>query len=143
MKTLEYEIGRFHRFQDPLCLLIMDVDDFKEYNEAFGAQEGDELLRAISAILNKNLREVDIVCRYASDEFVAILPETKIEEAKVIAEKIRTHVSQLDLKKKITLSLGLVSCARGMSRHDFILKADAVLTQAKKRGKNQIYCQDK
>ncbi|MBI5415945.1 MAG: diguanylate cyclase [Candidatus Omnitrophica bacterium] len=143
MRALEYEINRFHHFHHPLSLLIMDVDDFKEYNDAWGAAMGDALLREISAVLHKNLRKVDIVCRYASDEFVAILPGTDIAQARTMAENIRSEVSKLDLKKKITISLGLVNCGKGMSRHDLILKADATLSQAKKQGKNQIYCQDK
>ncbi|MBI5149797.1 MAG: diguanylate cyclase [Candidatus Omnitrophica bacterium] len=143
MRALEYEIGRFHHFHHPLSLLVMDVDDFKEYNDAWGAAAGDFLLREISAVLHKTLRGVDIICRYASDEFVVILPGTDIAQAKAMAEDVRSEVSRLDLKKKITISLGLVSCGKGMSRHDFILKADATLSQAKKRGKNQIYCQDK
>ncbi len=142
MKILDYEIGRLRRFKRPLSLLIMDVDDFREYNEAFGLLEGDSLLREISRILSENLREVDIICRYASDEFVVILPETKISEAKAIAEKIRNLAAELKFKKAITLSLGLVSCAKEMNRHDLILKADAALTQAKRQGKNQVYCHD-
>jgi len=143
MRTLEYEISRFHRFGDALSLLIMDIDDFKEYNEAQGASRGDEILKRMGDILNKHLREVDIICRYASDEFAVILPETDVSEAKTIARKINKAVARLDPTKKFTLSFGLASCHKGMNRHDFILKADAALTHAKRHGKNQIYCQDK
>ncbi len=143
MRTLEYEISRFHRFGDTLSLLILDIDDFKEYNEARGAARGDEILKGLGDILNKHLREVDIICRYASDEFAVILPATDVAEAKAIAHKIAEAVSHLDSAKKITLSFGLASCHKGMNRHDFILKADAALAHAKRHGKNQIYCQDK
>lgn len=143
LKALDYEIKRFHRFRRPLVLLIMDVDDFKEYNEAFGVREGDILLQRVSDVLNANLSEVDIICRYASDEFVAILPETGILEAKAVAEKIRMTTADLNFKKKVTLSLGVVSCTEKMDRHDFILKADMVLSEAKKLGKNRVYCHDK
>lgn len=143
MRTLEYEIGRFHRFGDALSLLIMDIDDFREYNETCGAARGDEILKRMGDILNKHLREVDIICRYASDEFVVILPETEVAQARLITQKIAEAVSRLDPAKKITLSFGLASCHRGMNRHDFILKADAALTHAKHHGKNQLYCQDK
>lgn len=143
MKALDYEIARVHRFKRPLALLIMDVDNFKDYNQEFGLVEGDSLLRKISEILSGNLRDVDIICRYASDEFVVILPETKISRARKITEKIKKKAASLKLKKKITLSLGLVSCTPGMNRHDLILKADAALTQAKRLGKDRIYCHDK
>ncbi len=143
MRTLEYEIGRFHRFGDTLSLLIMDIDDFKEYNEACGAARGDEILKRVSDILNNYLREVDIICRYASDEFVVILPATDVAQVKTIARKISEAVSRLDPERKITASFGLASCHKGMTRHDFILKTDAALTHAKHHGKNQMYCQDK
>ena len=143
MRTLDYEIGRFHRFGDPLSLLIMDVDDFKAYNETRGAVRGDEILKAVGDILSKHLREVDIICRYASDEFAVILPATDVAEAKTIARKIAEAAAHLDPAKKITVSFGLASCHKGMTRHDFILKADAALTHAKRHGKDQIYCQEK
>jgi diguanylate cyclase (GGDEF)-like protein len=143
MRTLDYEIGRFHRFGDPLSLLIMDVDDFKAYNETHGAARGDEILKAIGNILSKHLREVDIICRYASDEFAVILPATDVAEAKTIARKIAEAAAHLDPAEKITASFGLASCHKGMTRHDFILKADAALTHAKRHGKDQIYCQEK
>jgi len=143
MRTLEYEISRFQRFGDPLSLLIMDIDDFKEYNEARGPARGDEILKGISDILSDHLREVDIICRYASDEFAVIFPATDVGEAKMIAHKISDAVSCLDSAKKFTLSFGLASCHKGMNRHDFILKADAALTHAKRHGKNQLYCQGK
>lgn len=143
MRTLDYEIGRFHRFGDPLSLLIMDIDDFKAYNEARGAARGDEILKKIGDILNKYLREVDIICRYASDDFAVILPKTEVAQAKLIIQKIAEAVSRLDPAKKITTSFGLAGCHPGMTRHDFILKADAALTHAKRHGKNQIYCQEK
>lgn len=143
LKTLDYEIKRFRCFHRPLALLIMDIDDFREYNENLGIPEGDSLLQKVGEILNANLREVDIICRYASDEFVVILPEAGILEAKAVAEKIRMSVADLNLKKKITLSLGVVSSVENMDRHDLILKADTALSEAKKLGKNRVYCRDK
>lgn len=143
MRTLDYEIGRFHRFGDPLSLLIMDVDDFKAYNETHGAARGDEILKAIGNILSRHLREVDIICRYASDDFAVILPKTEVARVKLIAQKITEAVSRMDPAHKITMSFGLASCHQGMTRHDFILKADAALTHAKRHGKNQLYCQEK
>ena len=113
MRTLDYEIGRFHRFGDPLSLLIMDIDDFKVYNEARGAARGDEILKKIGDVLNKHLREVDIICRYASDDFAVILPKTEVAQVKLIVEKITEAVSRLDPAKKITMSFGLASCHQG------------------------------
>lgn len=142
MECLAYEIKRFKRFNRNLCLLIIDVDDFKEYNDTFGHLDGDVLLKKISEILTEGLREVDIVCRYAGDEFVVILPETRITEAKKIAEKLRKAVNKLKLRRPVTLSMGIAKCLKGMNRHDLILKADSALHKAKKDGKNRIFVQD-
>jgi len=143
MECLAYEIRRFKRFNRSLCLLIMDVDDFKKYNDDFGHQEGDVLLKKISEILKETLREVDMICRYASDEFVAVLPETSEIEVKRLAEMIQKSVKKLNLKNPVTLSMGVAKCLDGMNRHDFILKANASLHKAKSDGKNRIYCQSK
>jgi diguanylate cyclase (GGDEF)-like protein/PAS domain S-box-containing protein len=143
MECLAYEIRRFKRFERPLCLLIMDLDDFKQYNDAYGHKEGDILLKKVGHILQTTFREVDVVCRYAADEYVAILPETEEVEVKRIAELISGSVSHLKLKRPVTMSMGIAKCQKDMNRHDFILKADAALSKAKKDGKNKIYCQSK
>lgn len=142
MECLAYEIRRFRRFNRPLCLLIIDVDDFKKYNDDFGSQEGDRLLRKISEILKETLREVDVICRYAGDEFVAILPETNEAETRRLAEMIRKSVKKAGLKSSVTLSMGVVKCSDRMSRHEFILKVRASLCKAKSDGKNRIHCQN-
>ncbi len=142
MQSLDQEINRFHRFGHPLCFLMMDIDNFKSYNDSFGHLEGDGLLKKIGEVLHSSLREVDIICRYAGDEFVVILPETRISEAKVVAEKIRGSVESLKVKKKVTVSIGVVKAVKQMTRHDLILKADANLYHAKKKGKNSVFCQE-
>jgi len=143
MESLAYEIRRFKRFNRSLCLLILDVDDFKKYNDDFGRLEGDVLLKAISVTLKETLREVDIICRYAGDEFVAILPETSENEAQRLAEMIQQSVKKIKLNCPVTLSMGIAKCLSGMNRHDFILKTNASLHKAKNDGKNRIYCQSK
>lgn len=139
IKTLDQEMMRVKRYSAPLCLIMIDVDNFKSYNDTFGHLEGDHVLRSVAHVLTTNLREVDIACRYAGDEFVLILPETDLKEAKIVAEKIRMKAQELDLKQKVTLSLGVAKFKEGMGRHDFILQADTFLYQAKKEGKNKIY----
>ena len=143
MECLAYEIRRFKRFGRPLCLLIMDLDDFKQYNDAYGHKEGDVLLKKVGQILQNTFREVDIVCRYAADEYVAVLPETEETEVKRIAELISQSVNRLQLKRPVTVSMGIAKCQKDMNRHDLILKADAALNKAKRDGKNIIYCQSK
>src|SRR3989338_7711680 len=86
MECLAYEIRRFGRFERPLCLMVMDIDDFKKYNDTFGRNEGDIVLKKIGQILKKTFREVDVIYRYASDEYMAILQETEEAEVKRIAD---------------------------------------------------------
>jgi len=140
MECLAYEIKRFKRFNRPVCLLMMDVDDFKSYNDRFGYTQGDMLLKKISEALRVNLRESDLIFRYAGDEFIVILPETDAEETKNIAEKIRESVKKTKFKRPVTLSMGIAKCMKGMDRHDFIAKAEAGVQKAKKDGKDRIFC---
>ncbi|VAX35208.1 GGDEF domain protein [hydrothermal vent metagenome] len=140
VKCLDQEIGRIKRYPQPLCLLMLDVDDFKTYNDTHGHLRGDDLLKEVANILKENLRDIDIVCRYAGDEFVAILPETDIKQAQVVGLKIKEAVSDLDLKESITVSIGMAKCAKGMDQRDLIMKADQALYEAKGNGKNRICC---
>jgi len=81
---------------------------------------------------------VDIVCRYAGDEFVAILPETKVFEAEIVAEKIRKEVEGLPLKRKVTLSIGIGEYINNMNQNELIRSADTALYRAKKESKNIV-----
>jgi len=138
VKSLDYEFKRFKRFQGDLALLMMDIDDFKSYNDQFGHLEGDELLKKIGLTIHLNLREVDIVCRYGGDEFVIILPGTNKEGAVVVADKIRKCIEKVKFPKAVTLSIGTAHFRENMSRHDLIFHADKALYQAKNQGKNRV-----
>jgi diguanylate cyclase (GGDEF)-like protein/PAS domain S-box-containing protein len=138
-KALDHEIIRLKRHPNrPLCLFMIDVDDFKSYNDAFGHLEGDALLQMMSKVFTQNIREIDIVCRYAGDEFVVILPETDVSEAVTVAERIKSAVKALSLKRKVTVSIGIAKCtSHNTNRYEFIQSADAALSKAKREGKNQ------
>jgi diguanylate cyclase (GGDEF)-like protein len=141
IRSLDREIQRSRRYTTPLCLFMIDVDHFKVYNDTYGHLEGDQLLRALGKTLQSNLRIVDIVCRYAGDEFVVVLPETDITEAKIAAEKIRRAVEKALAAQKITISVGLAKyLIPHMNKYDFILKADTALFEAKKQGRNTVQC---
>jgi diguanylate cyclase (GGDEF)-like protein len=138
--TLDREIDRLKRYPKPLCLLMLDIDDFKMYNDTYGHLAGDSLLKDLSALLKDNLRNVDIICRYAGDEFVAILPETDVREAEIIAHKLKNALIQQRFRKKVTISIGIAKCGTDMSRRDLIMKADQALYQSKRGGRNRICC---
>ncbi len=137
-KVLDYEIERAVRLKEPLCLLFIDVDDFKSYNDAYGHQAGDNLLKSITKVLRESLRKIDIVCRYAGDEFVVILPRTDIFQAEVVAKKIISKGMDLPLERKITLSIGIGQWGQGMDRQDLVRRSDGALFEAKRQGKNTV-----
>lgn len=136
--SLDKEIESCNRYPSSLCLFLIDVDDFKSHNDTYGHLEGDALLKNIGQCFKENLRRIDIVCRYAGDEFVVILPHTGLEKAKFVAKKLQEKIDKLSQNRKVTISLGVVQWAKGMDRFDLIQKADVALYEAKKQGKNRI-----
>ena len=138
VEKLDYEIQRLKRFGGTLCIAMIDIDNFKSYNDDFGHLEGDNLLREIAKLLEQALRKVDIACRYAGDEFVMILPETNSVGAETVARRIMKRMEDLLLKRAVTLSIGIAQYSSPMDRTELILKADTALYTAKKEGKNKI-----
>lgn len=145
-KRVDVEYKRAQRYNFPITLFMLDIDNFKKFNDTYGHPKGDQVLKTAALTLIKNLRSVDIVARYGGDEFAVILPETDERGARVVAERIRKEISRKKLrikKKKIgmTVSLG------GISLDPTTLKgkastavevADKALLRAKRKGKNNI-----
>ena len=143
---LEDEIRRTQRYKADLSILICDIDYFKEINDTYGHDTGDMVLRAISNLFKRLLRSIDVIGRYGGDEFLAILPETSMEGAKEIAERIRSAVEDLKLQGegkdsiKTTLSLGVAEFnADKENINDLIKRADNALYIAKGKGRNRVY----
>ncbi len=137
--TLEYEINRQKRYGGDLALLMIDVDNFKNYNDSLGHQEGDALLKSIAQMLKGYTRNVDVPCRYGGDEFAVILPHTNAINATVVANKIAEKMKVISGKKPITLSIGVAEYASSMGLEDLIKKADENLYVAKNRGRNNVF----
>ena len=140
-QSLNFEIKRRQRVAGHLCLIVLDIDGFKLYNDTLGHLEGDALLKEIGGIFKSQLRETDIVCRYGGDEFAVILPDITIDGAKIAAEKIRQAIEKTRFKMPATISLGVAAYTRGLTQHEFILKADRALYEAKREGKNRVCAQ--
>jgi len=122
-EQLNIEMMRAQRYKHSLSLLILDIDDFKSYNDQFGHLEGDRVLKHIARIIKEHVRQVDIICRYGGDEFVVILPYTDSKGAYTAAEKIRKSAGKLELinkniRKEVCLSLsgGIASFYPGMKK---------------------------
>jgi diguanylate cyclase (GGDEF)-like protein len=130
----------------PLSLIVFDVDDFKEYNDAFGHPAGDRALETVSRISKTVMRRLDNLARYGGEEFVAILPGTSKVEALKLAERLRETLERETtaelsngLPRKITVSVGVASFPEDAEDKDkLIFCADGALYEAKRAGKNRV-----
>ncbi len=143
--VFDREIKRSERDQLPLCLIMIDVDNFKQYNDGYGHLAGDKVLIKVAEAIRSPLRPNDLVARFGGEEFVVLLPETTIENAKVIAERLRKNVSKADMGKLdekklpgITVSLGIATRQPGYSLDMMIASADVAMYHAKRNGKNCV-----
>lgn len=141
-EQLRIEVERARRHQRPLSVLMMDLDHFKVWNDQFGHPAGDLLLKEVASHLIRGLRTIDWVARYGGDEFAMILPDTKINDAFDIAERLRKNFSPQSHQNlglaPLSLSFGLAAFPEhANSAKDLIQAADQALYQAKKQGRNQ------
>jgi diguanylate cyclase (GGDEF)-like protein len=138
--TLESEVRRASRHNRALSVLIMDVDLFKTYNDAFGHQAGDEALIKVASVLRASLREVDCAARYGGEEFVVLLPDTGIEQALEVTDRIRAKLAvETFTGGQITLSIGIAEFPdHGASAESLIACADGALYHAKRQGRDRV-----
>jgi two-component system cell cycle response regulator len=129
----------------PIAVLILDIDFFKSINDSYGHPVGDEVLREISDRLQRNVRGVDLACRYGGEEFVVVLPDTDREAAMVVAERIRKAVGEVPFRVRADVGTLRVSCSIGVAVHkpgakaeDVLREADAALYQAKGEGRDRV-----
>ncbi|MBI4679805.1 MAG: diguanylate cyclase [Nitrospirae bacterium] len=145
-EILDVEIKRAKRYNRPLSLLLIDLDNFKKFNDAYGHQAGDSVLKKLAEILNKNLRNIDSAARYGGEEFTVILPETSLDDAVAIAERIRDETCQYfssckdDINEvSVTVSIGASMFPDDSVDKDGLIKAaDDALYMTKKMGKNKV-----
>jgi diguanylate cyclase (GGDEF)-like protein len=145
-ELLERVITRARRYPQPVSLLILDIDDFKKYNDAHGHLAGDELLMKVAAVLSREAREADLVARYGGEEFGIILPETGKEGASILARRLRRIIEETKFEKEevmprgcLTVSIGIATYPEdAQSREELIRKADEALYEAKDLGKNRV-----
>ncbi len=143
-QVLSDEIHRAERYQHPLALVILDIDDFKLINDQFGHPAGDGVLIQIASIIRANVRTVDITARYGGEEFVVICSETTKEEAIVLAERIRKAIESADYSVEsqvahLTVCAGIsVYPGDSDSVNGLLREADTCLYRAKQAGKNRV-----
>lgn len=119
----------------PFCLILMDLDHFKRYNDAHGHQAGDELLVAIAKIIRSCTREQDLVVRWGGEEFVVVLPDTTRDDARHVAERILTEVRD---STDVTISAGLDEYEEGVDVDEMVRRADTALYAAKEAGRDRL-----
>jgi diguanylate cyclase (GGDEF)-like protein/PAS domain S-box-containing protein len=139
-KHLKYEISRAKRYGNNLSLLMVDIDDFKKYNDTYGHQEGDKALKALAGVLKESVRDSDTSCRYGGEEFTVLLPETPGENAKVVAERLRSNFAKKALTPQngvevhMTISIGISEYANAEDADRFLKRADNAMYEAKNNG---------
>lgn len=143
---IKEEIARARRSDLPISLLIMDVDNFKNYNDTLGHPAGDKVLRQVSAILKSTVRDNDIVARYGGEEFAVLLPSADKHGACALAERIRSKIEMTQFHKeeiqpggKLTISIGVATYPDdAVLEDDLIIHADRALYHAKNSGRNKV-----
>jgi diguanylate cyclase (GGDEF)-like protein len=144
MKYLQADVKRCLRYKKKVSLLFIDVDGFKRINDTFGHLVGSQALAEMGQVFKRIVRETDVVGRYGGDEFVIVLPETPLNGAMVIAERIRKKVEECEfvaqnLSIRLTVSLGVANCPKHtLTAEGLIKKADAAMYRAKELSKNSI-----
>lgn len=149
-ERIKQEVSNAKRQNAPLCGIMTDIDFFKSVNDTYGHAVGDLVLKTIAKVIRGQLREYDIAGRYGGEEFSILLPFTKIEEAKMVAERLRKTIESrvIDISKvnpdsekkeiSVTLSLGIYEMKSDDNDEDLLKKADKALYEAKNTGRNKV-----
>jgi diguanylate cyclase (GGDEF)-like protein len=140
IQAFEQEIQRSDRHERPFCVLMIDVDRFKQYNDTHGHQAGDQVLLGMGRVITDAVRDLDVAARYGGEEFIALLPECDLENAIVAAERIRTRLANEPFDHgRVTISVGVAEFpTHGDTPGAVIGAADAALYEAKRQGRDQV-----
>jgi len=140
-RQLEREVARVERFEHPFTLLMLDIDNFKNLNDSFGHDTGDDAIRRLSKVLREGTRGIDLAARIGGEEFAVLLVETSREGGFEVAERLRAAIKSLEIPQAghITASFGVAECPRDAQTAADILKAaDVALYEAKRNGRDQV-----
>ena len=138
--VLKKEMEEAKRKNTSLCLLMIDIDDFKKINDQYGHLKGDEVLNKVGTAINDSVREMDLAARYGGEEMAVIIPRVDIEQTFNAAQRIRKTIEEIQFKDfSVTVSIGLSQTNRLIDTPDKLIHAaDLALYKAKNKGKNQV-----
>jgi diguanylate cyclase (GGDEF)-like protein len=139
-QKINMEIARYTRYGTMVSVMMIDIDDFKEINDRWGHQEGDRILVLLAKIIQGEVRDSDVCCRYGGEEFLLVLPSIGAQEAGLLAERLRIKLAQnLPFDRSVTVSIGVAESGENTNTAlSLVEKADTAMYQAKKKGKNQV-----
>jgi len=138
---LDHDLQMARRLHQPLSLLMLDIDRFKQLNDSVGHDAGDEALRKLAETFHRELRNVDSVARFGGDEFVVILPQADSEGARLVAQRLHARINDIEINGfgKLHVSIGIAAFpAEASSRAQLVTTADAALYAAKRTGRNRV-----
>jgi diguanylate cyclase (GGDEF)-like protein len=140
-ESIETAISHATRHQRPLSVMMIDIDHFKEINDNFGHDSGDRALRAFADALKQHSRKSDLVARFGGDEFIILMPESDLHQAKATAERVGEKVAQMKvppIDRPITASFGVAQMVDGDSAESLLARSDAAMYLAKAKGRNRV-----
>ncbi len=146
-ETLERELARARRRQTPICISLLDVDNFKSLNDTYGHQTGDDALVHLARVIRETMRPNDTLARYGGEEFLIILPDTPLDDAVAALTRLQRELTRRFFLHKnekllITFSAGVTAFRAEEPKQEAIARADAAMYQAKKSGKNRVVAAD-
>lgn len=139
-EVIKIEFERATRYDHSLSIIMFDIDHFKKINDTYGHAAGDYVLQTLTQIVMENLREIDCLVRWGGEEFVVITPETDVEKAEVLAERIRKAIEdyRFDQAGTVTISLGVTQYRKNDTADSCIKRADDAMYIAKGKGRNRV-----
>lgn len=140
MEELNKEINRFRRYKEPLSIMLLDIDYFKSVNDTFGHQVGDIVLQEFTKVINQTIRSTDIFGRWGGEEFILILPDSDINSAVDLGERIRKNISEFSFTQvgNKTISIGVTEFNSSDEINTLIERCDKALYEAKSDGRNRV-----
>ncbi|OAN40832.1 diguanylate cyclase [Chloroflexus islandicus] len=141
------EVARARRSNQPLSVVLIDIDHFKQVNDRYGHQSGDRVLKSLARLLRQRLRATDLIGRYGGEEFLIVMPETRAASAAMVIDSLRERFAHIEHQRegeplRVTFSAGIAEWAQGIDASGLVEKADAALYQAKRHGRNQVLIAD-